>query len=183
VPELVETSNDKDDARIRLLVCNTCKSVEPLPFYEGPVEYDDTLNHRVSAHRFPDGSEHFGSLMKVSETSWENPTKQAEILKQLALQSKKPGQGEGLGDDMYECRSTYSEDAMSCWRFEHGRTSNCADYKSDKKRLVYQQTLAERKAAGLEHRSKHVPTNTYLCDFCPYKSVVQQRVMKDKGIG
>lgn len=178
--ELIEKSNDKDDAKMRILVCYTCDSIDPLPFYDGPPQYDDTLNHRVGLHRFPDGREHFGQLMRVSEKSWNDPQKRTEIIRQMH-QHRNAGQGDGLGEDIYDVKNTYQEDAMSCWRLEHNRTSNCEDYKSDKKRLVYQQTLADRKAAGMEHRSKHIATDTYLCDFCPYKSVVQRRVMDAKG--
>ena len=179
-PQLVEKSNDSADARIRILVCFTCDSIDPLPLYDGPPERDDTLNYRISQHRFPDGREHFGQMFRVSERSWDDAAKRREIIKEMHKR-RKPGEGEGLGDDIYEVRSTYSEDAMTCWRIEHNRTSNCEDYKSDKKRLVYQKTLADRKAEGLEYRSRHIATNTWLCDFCPYKSVVQARVMKERG--
>jgi hypothetical protein len=39
--------------RVRLLVCATCKTIEELPWYEGPQECDDTGNYRMSFHRFP----------------------------------------------------------------------------------------------------------------------------------
>lgn len=178
MPELVEKSNDRDEARIRLLICNTCNSIQPLPFYQGRPEGDTTLHARLEEHRFPDGNEHFGNLATVSERSWNDPTKRQGILDEMK-KATKPGTGDGLGDEFYDVKNTFAEDAMKCWRIEHNRTSNCQDYKHDKKRLI-PNTQKERKAEGLAHRAQDIASNTFLCDFCPYKSVVQTRVMKER---
>lgn len=169
---------DDKDARIRLLICNVCHTIEPLPSFDGPVEHDDTLNYRLAAHRTPDGHPHVGALATVSEKSWDDPAKQKKILEEL---NKARAGGEvGLGNELYDLRSTFSEDAMKCWRVEHNRTTDCGDYKSDRMKLV-PPTRAERKDLGLEVRSKHMPSSTYLCNFCPYHRVVENRVRESQG--
>lgn len=167
---------DADGPRLRLLICHDCGSIEPLPAYDGPVEYDDTLNFRLAGHRTESGTPHRGSLGTVSEASWEDTEKRAQILREIA---KAHAGGEvGLGTKMYAARSTFQEDAMTCWR-QHNRTQNCEDYKSDKKRLV-PDTKSERKELGLSVKSSARP-GTSLCVFCPYHSVVMERARKAQG--
>lgn len=169
---------DDQDARIRLLICLVCDSIEPLPWFDGPPEHDETLIARLAGHRTPEGHPHRGMLATVSEVSWKDPERQAEILKKLA--EARGGGDTGLGTPFYNIRSTFEEDAMSCWRFKHGRTENCEEYKSERMRLL-PDTKAERREAGLPVKAKDRPGGSYLCDFCPYKSIVQERVMKARG--
>lgn len=170
---------DAEDDRIRLLICNTCNTIEPLPDYTGPIEHDTTLQFRLSKHRTAEGHPHLGNMARVSEKSWDNPTYRAKILDELA---KAHAAGEvGLGTKMYDLRSTFQEDAMSCWRHEHNRTENCEDFRSDRKRLV-PDTKGERKELGLETRSKYMPVNSWLCDYCPYATLVMERQRKAKGL-
>jgi hypothetical protein len=170
---------DDKDARIRLLICNTCNTVQPLPWFEGPSQYDDTLNHRLAEHRFPDGNAHLGALATVSEVSWNNPGRRARILEELAATRASNGDT-GLGIKMYDLKSTFQEDAMTCWRGSHNRTKNCQDYMSDRMKLV-PDTRGERKELGLETRAKHMPTNAWLCQYCPYHSIVEQRQRSAEG--
>lgn len=169
---------DADDARMRILVCYDCDSVDPLPMWEGPPEHDEYLTARLASHKTPGGTPHRGRLLTVSEKSWARPERRAEILKKL--DGARNGGDTGLGTRFYDIRSTYQEDAMSCWRNKHNRTQNCEDYKTDKMRLV-PDTQAERKELGLETRAKYIPGGTYLCMFCPYHSVVMDRVRKNQG--
>lgn len=159
-----------DEARIRILICHSCHSIQPLPWYEGNPENDDTLNFRVAEHRFPDGNEHFGIMATVLEKEWDNLDHRDEIVKKIQEASVTPGSGAGMGETYYDIKSNFSEDAMKCWTVDHNRTKNCGDYRSDKKRL-YPDTKAERKSEGLPARRP----NTFLCDFCPYHQIVEQR--------
>ena len=174
--ELITDRDDKADARIRLLICNTCSSIQPLPMYQGPAEHDDTLNSRLAEHRFPDGNEHFGALATVSEKSWDDPEKRKGVVAEMA-NARGAGQGEGLGGAFYDVKSTFTEDAYQCWAREHNRTTDCGDYKSAKKRLLAD-TRADRRELGLDPKTR---ASTFLCDFCVYKSVVQKKAMKKAG--
>lgn len=170
---------DADGPRLRLLVCYTCNSIDALPWFDGPVEYDDTLNYRLSQHRFASGDPHIGmnGLATVNESSWENPNLRRRILEDLS-KLRKAGEAEGLGHANYNLRNTFKEDAQACWK-KHNRTLNCEDYKSDSKRLV-PDTRGERRELGLEARASRRP-GTSLCVFCPYHSVVMQRARKAQG--
>lgn len=177
-PGTEERVLDDQDARIRLLICFTCDTIEPLPWFDGPAEYDDTLNARLAGHKTPEGHPHVGNLATVSEVSWSNPERRERILEELA---RVRGGGEaGLGTAFYNVRNTFEEDAYICWSKAHGRTENCEDYKSDKKRLL-PDTREERRELGLSTRARDRPGGAHLCDFCVYRSVVQTRVMRDRG--
>jgi len=57
---------------IRLLVCLVCETIEELPDYDGPVQYDYLLEISVEKHKFPSGEEHKGRLFKVPVKTWAN---------------------------------------------------------------------------------------------------------------
>lgn len=174
---------DADGPRVRLLICHDCNSVDVLPWYEGPPEYDDTLNYRLREfHQGPLDERgepryyHHGTMATVNEKSWDDSEKQRQILSEI---SKAHAGGEvGLGNKMYAARSNFKDDAQECWR-RHGRTQNCEDYKSDSKRLV-PDTRGDRKELGLDTKASRRP-GTSLCVFCPYHSVVMQRARKAQG--
>lgn len=171
---------DADDARIRLLLCYVCDTIEPLPWFDGPIEHDETLQARLTKHRTPEGFPHVGNLATVSETSWNTPERRERIVEEL--EAVRNGGEAGLGTVFYDTRNTFEEDAMDCWRRLHGRTENCEDYKSDKMRLL-PDTREERKDLGLSIKQKDRPgQGTHLCMFCPYHSVVMQRARKAQGL-
>lgn len=167
---------DDQDERIRLLICYVCDTIDPLPWFDGPPQYDDTLNARLAKHQTPEGFPHRGNLVTVSETSWNTPYRRDGIVEELG--KARNGNETGFGKKFYEVRNTFQEDAMSCWRHEHNRTTDCADYKSDRKRLL-PDTRDERVDLGMPTKSKDRPGGTYLCQFCPYHSIVMQRARKD----
>ena len=162
--------------KIRLLICNTCQSIEELPLYQGDPKRDDTLNYRVAPHRFPDGNEHFGALATVDEATWNSGAR--EDIKLKLRETFAPGEAEGLGADFYNVKSTFSEDALRCWQ-QHNRTENCDDWRTEKKRLD-PDTKAERRDLGVAPLTKR-PARTWLCDFCPVTSIYSQRRNKAKG--
>lgn len=166
---------DSMEDPIRLLFCTTCKTVEELPAYSGNPENDTWLREKEKNHLLPSGTGFHGEyhIGRIERSVW--MANKNSILKQAAEQFTTPGMGAGLGQAMYDAKDNYSIDAMKCWRVDHQRTTNCGDYMSQKKRIL-PDTRADRKAAGVD--SKNRPA-IYLCQFCPYHQVVQQRKASD----
>ena len=159
---------------VRLLFCHDCQSVDQLPDYDGPVDHDYTLAHRVAQHQFPNGEAHHGIMGRAEDT----PTAISAAIDQMASMVK-PGEGSGLGQPMYDLRDNYKAESMSCWK-KHNRTSDCGDYRSDKMRL-WADTKADRKAEGLATNRDERP-NAWLCDFCVVHSLVQQKQAQARGL-
>lgn len=174
-------------APIRVLQCIDCSSLEVLPPYEGPAEYDDALNYLSEKHRFPDGNSHRGNLIPVTiQTNdggerpgtmddWNNPKFQKLVAENFS-KATRPGQGTGLGAQYYDARDTFREDAMTCWQ-KHHRNPDCNDYMDESKRLV-PDTKVERKELGLGRPR----SNRSLCEFCPVHSLVIQKRRADAGL-
>lgn len=159
-------------AHVRLLVCNTEGTIEELPDFEGPPEHDDVLNYMVSKHRFPSGDEHLGQLMKVETKHWESPDKRKAIVAQI----RDSAGHTGLDQSFYDAKATLQEDAMTCWTRDHGRNPTCPDYKTDAKRLMPDTANERREVGAGKFRS-----TTFLCDFCPVKSLVQTAYYDKSG--
>jgi hypothetical protein len=180
VPEIT-TTTDNDDPKIRLLVCSVCNSVDPLPFYDGPNEYDVTGQARAQEHRHPDGRFHKFIVGTVSEKSWDNPRVRSEILSKISEETGlAPGEGSGFGQQFYNVKSTFAEDAMKCWRIDHNRTTDCQDFRSDKKRLISLEIQKDRRSEGLPSKAKDLWGNHWLCNYCPYQSHLQSKINKEK---
>jgi len=163
------------DNKVRLLICTGCGAIEEMPSYEGPWQHDTWLNEKLKNHMLPSGEKTHGDVHigHAEQNKWINHRE--SIVAQAANEFTMPGQGAGLGQSFYDTKSNFSVDAHRCWK-DHGRTSNCDDYRSDKKRLL-PDTRQERRELGID--PKHRP-NIFLCDFCPYNSVVMQRQRRDK---
>lgn len=156
------------EEQVRLLGCQQCRTIEEIPDYDGPPEYDHLLNNLVKRHE-TNGAKHIGALFKVPAKQWKDTNVQRDVSKQIA--EKLSGGETGLGSAYYDLKNTFQADAMSCWTKEHNRNPACSDYRSDRKRLT-PDTAADRKAAGLpEYRSNK---DAYLCDFCPVQMLVEQ---------
>lgn len=164
--------------KIRLLICNHCGSVQEMPDYEGPWNYDEWFMRLIKDHQGPNHppTTQTVHIAKIEEDKWNNPEARQGVLGKLPEEVGMPGSGAGLGQTFYDTKSNFSTDAFRCWTTEHNRTTNCGDYKSDKKRL-YPDTKGERRELGLDPAAR---PNTFLCDFCPYNSIVMQRQNKDK---
>lgn len=178
--ELVETSDDSKDTKLRLLICHTCSSIQPIAAFHGPAEHDEQLHARVAEHQYP-GSRptrgHDMDLGKVSERSWNDPEKRRSILAKLGEEIG-TGKGAGLGVENYDLRDDYMDMAMRCWRVEHNRTSDCGDYMSDRMTLLAH-SVEERRDLGLDPRQR---PKLKLCQFCPMHSVIMQRQRKKRGL-
>lgn len=157
---------------VRLLLCFECKTTEQIPDYEGPSAADDTLTYAIHPHKYPTGTPHNGQLMRVEKKHWDSPSTRRAIENQI----RESAGHTGLDTEFYATKDTLAEDAMKCWA-AHNRNPGCSDYKSSKKRL----------SAGTDHERKKMgllplASKTYLCDFCPVKSIVQQKVFEKRGL-
>jgi len=174
------------EERLRLFVCHECKTVEPVPWCgENPdcrhPQCEDALEFRVAPHRLASDPRRFHgqvNLADIGKKIWDRYSARQDVLVKLQ-QIVDPGAGSGLGTTLYDVKANFDTDAHACWK-AHNFTHNCQDYMADSKRLVPQHTTAERKELGLETRSRRRPTQTYLCHFCPYRSIVQQRANSEK---
>jgi hypothetical protein len=172
-----------DGPIIRLLVCLVCETIEELPDYEGPVQYDYLLEISVEKHKFPSGEEHKGRLFKVPVKSWANSKDKKEILDQL-----KAGGSRGLDEldpekKFYETKMTFAQEAMSCWE-KHNRvtlSTGCEDYESPSKRLL-PDTAKERGELGLPKPEHLQGPKVFSCHFCPYHGQVIQRRRQIAGL-
>lgn len=177
--DLITTTMSGDGPKLRILVCHTCKAMVPIPDVPGGRGDDELLMGRVMEHQFPPvhhGNEvqsrpHEMILCRVPESLWNNTQLRAHVVKEIQKHTTGAGDGEGLGQDLYDVKNNFMEDAMECWRKKHGRTSNCADYMSDRM-LILADSKAERRELGLDPKTR---ATIKLCQFCPVHSVVMQR--------
>lgn len=181
VPDLSVYDNSEkytvgEGPRIRLLFCKNCKSLEELPDFEGHRPEDDVLLQILTERHQSAGVPHAGQLMRVAIQLWAVPSVKEEITRQI-YQNGAPGL-EALMPGFYESKATFAEDAMTCWK-QHSRTLDCADYGSEKKRLV-PDTKAARKDLGLAPVDIDGP-RVYLCQFCPVHSRVVTKQRDKRG--
>lgn len=166
--------------KVRLLICGHCNSIQEIPWCGtdkncGHRACVEPLEFRVAEHQFSNGAPHApATLADIEQKLWDDPEVRANFLSDIPALTGWPGGGEGLGQTLYDVKATFEDDAFKCWE-AHARTKDCADYHSDRKRLV-PDTRAERKDLGLGK----APTVTYLCDYCPYKSIRQTKAFSDK---
>lgn len=164
---------EKSEPQIRLLVCRTCKTIEELPDYDGPAEYDTLLEIATQRHQRPEP--HIGNLLKFPLKYWARDDVKQSILAQI----KEGSSGlDVFGTNFYDTKSIFAEDAMQCFSIHLRPSNGCSDYKSDRKELK-PDTAAERKAAGLDAGTR---PKIYLCDFCPAKMHYQKKVYGEKGL-
>jgi len=160
------------DEQIRLLACKDCRTIEELPDFNGPPEYDTILSYVLAErHQPPHAPAHIGQLFKVDKRHWQDPSASQQISEQIA---QRLGGGEtGLGHTFYDTKNNLVADAFACWK-RHNKNRACPDYKSDSK-LLTPDTKGERKEEGM---SKFVPGQSgpkrWLCEFCPVHSLVQE---------
>lgn len=148
-----------------MLICKDCRSVEPLPDYDGDPDHDVLLDGLIEAHVFPNGEKHYGNLASVPDDQWNNPNYRSEILKQIAKRTT------GLEGEYYATKCTYENDAMNCYS-KHGRpTEGCIDWEDSKKRI------GNPTKVGWQ-----VGPKVYLCGFCPVKSWVDTQKRWKAGI-
>lgn len=177
--------------RVALLVCPKCETVEPIEWCGegrepdgtihpcGHQQCEDAIRARVAEHTVSQPTGHYlhATLgqFDVAEEAWNRLSTRKEILKNLCP----PGEATPYGAEMYALKNNFHQDASRCWK-AHNRTKNCDEFRGAHKRLVAP-TQELRRDLGLETRSKKRPTATFLCDFCPVRSIMQQRINADAG--
>lgn len=151
---------------IRLLRCMVCETWEEIPDYDGPSDKDYLLEISLEKHKFPSGDPHVGKLFKVPVKTWTNYEQRKAVLDQL-------GKGGSAGLDnldpersFYDTKSTFMEDAMTCYRAHNQPKIGCSDYASERKRLL-PDTAKERGELGLPKPEHLDGPKIYLCNFCP----------------
>jgi hypothetical protein len=142
-----------------------------MPDYQGPWQNDTWFNEKVKSHLLPSREKTHGDvhIARVEQSDW--LSHRSDIAGKMASEFTMPGKGAGLGQTFYDTKDNLSHDAMTCWRVEHGRTLNCQDYMSDKKKIK-PDTRAERKAEGMDASAR---PSIYLCQFCPVHAHVLQK--------
>jgi hypothetical protein len=172
---------DPNEPHMRVLKCSKCRTVEIVPDYDGPdggentAEYDLTLKFFTDPHVNGKCNRDDFSTVRFPTRFWLIPGVKDSIEQQL----KEGAQGLDIfGTNAYAMKENFQADSMTCW-IQHKQTKDCDDYKSDKK-LIKPDTAKERKELGLELEVKG--PKVYLCDYCPVKSIVQEKAFKQKGL-
>lgn len=166
-------TKETKELQIRLLVCRTCKTIEELPDFDGPAEYDRLLQVAVEPHQKP--TEHIGLLMKFPLKYWAREDIKKQIIEQIQ------GGSSGLdvfGTNFYATKMTFHDDAMKCYDIHLRPEGQCSDYKSDRKELK-PGTDSDRKSEGL---GAYTGPKVYMCDFCPVKMFNQKKAFTQKGL-
>jgi hypothetical protein len=173
---------DPNEPMMRLMKCLKCKTIDEIPGYSGPeggentVEFDEALRFFVDQHIDKGCTNRDDRVIYYLPVRfWVIPKVKKGILKQIQQGA------EGLdifGTNFYATKENFTADAMTCW-IAHKQTKDCGDYKNDKK-LLKADTAKERLDAGLEKESSG--PKVYLCDYCPVKSIVQEKAFKQQGL-
>lgn len=179
---------------VRLLLCRRCETVEELPDYAGPADEDFLLQHVVARHQrcTPGGAQVGGqdptealqgdrALARVERKHWNAPETRQQILAQLGVAAT------GFEQKFYDVRNTFQEDALKCYAKHMRPKDGCIDYKEQAyevgNALLTEDERKARTQSGLLLRhDKQTQKKVYLCDFCPVKSKVQEKVFKKRGL-
>lgn len=149
---------------IRLLLCLDCKTIEELPDFDGPPEYDHLLQLAIDERHTNWTSEtaHRGQLIKVEIKHWAVESIKREIVRQI-----RDGSGgiSELDPAFYDTKSQFAADALDCFARHLRPRGQCVDYMHDSKKLV-PKTKSDRKDLGLPD-PKYATNLPKLCQFCP----------------
>ncbi len=165
--QVTEGTNEK----IRLLHCHDCRTLEEIPWFDGPPQYDVLLETVLSRHE-TNGHRHIGKLFDVEKRAWDLPDLRKTIIEQIK------GGSSGLAEfdaSYYDTRDTFREDALKCYSLHLRPKEGCPDYRADSKRLL-PATKADRKEVGLTMEGA---PKQYLCSFCPVQSHVEKKSRGD----
>lgn len=166
-----------EQEKIRLLRDDDTLTLEEIPWFDGPPEYDTALQVALERHRFPNGEPHRGRLIVVEKRAWDMPNLRKALIDQIW-----EGRSKGLAEfdsSFYEVKDQFKEDAMTCFRQHGSPKEGCPDFRTEGKRLL-PDTKADRKEAGLSSRGMPV---IHLCDFCPVRQYYARKYNEEKGIG
>ena len=157
----------------RLLICNTCKTVDKLPDYasenDPEAKYDFSLRDAIDRHMNKFGGpveRHKANLFSISddelalidESQWEQAVHDNRLEEFLKSE-----------------RENLKEDALRCYQLHNrptygiGYGVGCPNYR--------QKDRAIGRTAGLPPEQWN-----YVCDFCPYHSYVEHARSKKRGL-
>jgi hypothetical protein len=162
------------DAKIRLLRCDVCKTLEEIPDFDGPPEYDVILEVTLARHKTPEGHPHIGRLIDVPQRAWEIPGLRKTLLEQIQAGGSK-GAAE-FDAEFYNVQNTFRDDAMACYSLHNKPKGACPDFNSERKQLK-PDTKTARADAGIG--TKGMPI-IHLCSFCPVRSFYDQKANEEK---
>lgn len=158
----------------RLLICNSCKTVDKLPDYDQSndpeARHDYRLKDACDLHNRKFGGppeRHRALLVGIAdeELSLIDESRLTEAVHDGRLE-----------EFLKQEREQYKEDALRCYNLHNrptygvGYGAGCQDYR--------QKSRAIGRTAGLPPEEWN-----YLCDFCPYNSYVEHYQNKKRGIG
>lgn len=167
----------KNGPKDTLLVCADCGTIEHASGSPEHNEELEALGRRHEVYVAGNLYRHPLALTTVNSQLWAKSEEFRKFILAMIQDATKTGDV-GLGNKNYDLKNTFQEDALTCWR-QHNRTTDCADYKSESKKLLAD-TRGDRKELGLSTRAADRP-GVYLCVYCPFHSVVMERVRKSEG--
>jgi hypothetical protein len=169
---------------MRLLFCNACRTLEPVPEYTGGLDVDPLVEHLVMEHTQKDPMAHGGIQLSTSpfrlakdipENRWAIPEERAKIIELVNKENKRVGFDAWVS----EAIDTYADDALKCFRQHHRPPEACIDWWSDTKRIG--RPTPEGKKAVKENY-KLGSSDPHLCQFCPVASWVQTQINWEAGL-
>lgn len=155
----------------RLLICNTCKTVDKLPDYasenDPQAKYDYRLKEAIDRHMGKFGGpveRHKANLFNISdeELALIDESKLEQAVHDNRLESFLRDERENLKNDALACYNIHNRPT-----FGVGYGPGCSDYRSKEKAIG--------RTAGLPPEQW-----SYVCDFCPYHSYVEYYKNKKK---
>ena len=157
--------------KIRILHCHDCGTLEEIPWFDGPPEYDSLLEIMLSRHE-TNGHRHIGKLYDVQERVWQARNLRETIIRQIK------GGSSGLAEfdeHFYETRDTFKEDALACYSKHLRPKEGCPDWRADSK-ILRPDTKKDRKEVGLDMSGapKH-----WLCSHCPVSAYYARKERGD----
>ena len=169
-----QASGDDAGPVIWLLVCAECKRIDELPVDDLQLLQIHTDNHHTDPT--PQGVHVAKGLYRVPVQHWATPATQREIKRQMF------GGADGLDavdGEFYDSRSTFYEDAMTCYKKHLRPKGQCPDWLSDSKRLI-PNTAKDRKELGLAKPAETGPV-VHLCRFCPVSTYNATKARTEAG--
>jgi hypothetical protein len=157
--------------KIRLLHCEDCKTIDELPDFDGPPEFDDVLEALLRRHETPSGLRHVGKLFDVDVLVWQNEEARRGIIKQI-----KGGGSAGLAEfdaTFYDTRNTFFDDAMKCYAQHLRPKGACPDWMSDSK-ILLPDTKARAEGRGSRRPEQGTGTEGQVVPILPSAEVLRE---------
>lgn len=155
---------------VRILQCMTCRTVEELPDWTGPVQHDAVLQHIDLKHGGASEQPHHRALHRVDLAHWRDDGIRRQIHERMWSGTT------GFVPEVYATRDTLTEEASKCF-IKHHRSVPCIDYMDHRKRLG-NPAARDRKKLARELRNDNIAAQgpkVYLCSYCPVQTMVDRK--------